>query len=83
MKQGVGLVMMRAALSKEMTDELKKIKGYLFDIDGVLLLGSEAIPGAKELLEELRQKGKHCSLYPTPVPGQEQRRAVCKRRDRD
>jgi 4-nitrophenyl phosphatase len=59
MKQGVGLVMMRAALSKEMTDELKKIKGYLFDIDGVLLLGSEAIPGAKELLEELRQKGKH------------------------
>ena len=38
---------------------LENIKGYLFDIDGVLLLGSEAIPGAKELLDSLRQRGKH------------------------
>ncbi len=39
--------------------ELRHIKGYLFDIDGVLLLGKEAIPGAKELLDALRSRGKH------------------------
>lgn len=39
--------------------QLNHIKGYLFDIDGVLLLGKKPIPGAKELLDTLRNQGKH------------------------
>lgn len=38
-------------------------KGYLFDIDGTLVLGDEIIPGAKEKLEELRKKGKKIGFY--------------------
>lgn len=37
---------------------LHEVEGFLFDIDGVLLLGSKAIPGAKELLDGLRNAGK-------------------------
>lgn len=39
--------------------QLNHIKGYLFDIDGVLLLGKKPIPGSKELLATLRAQGKH------------------------
>jgi ribonucleotide monophosphatase NagD (HAD superfamily) len=46
-------------ITAEKQTKLSDIKGYLFDIDGVLLLGKEAIPGAKELLEVLRSSGKH------------------------
>ena len=47
--------------------ELRHIKGYLFDIDGVLLLGKEAIPGAKELLDALRSRGNTSCLCPIPA----------------
>lgn len=36
----------------------KPINGYLFDLDGVLWLGGNLIPGVGETLEELRNRGK-------------------------
>ena len=46
-------------ITAKINTQLQHVKGYLFDIDGVLLLGKEPIPGAKELLDALRQAGKH------------------------
>ncbi len=37
---------------------MKQYKGYLFDIDGTILLGNTLIPGAKEKIEELRRDNK-------------------------
>ncbi|MEG0136118.1 MAG: HAD-IIA family hydrolase [Cetobacterium sp.] len=42
---------------------MKDYKGYLFDIDGTLLLGDVLISGAKEKIEELRKKGKTIGFY--------------------
>jgi len=36
---------------------LARYKGFLLDIDGVLVRGGEALPGAKEALEKLRELG--------------------------
>lgn len=36
---------------------LGRYKGFLLDIDGVLVRGGKALPGAKEALEELRKRG--------------------------
>lgn len=36
----------------------RKINGYLFDLDGVLWLGKNLIPGVKETLDTLRSQGK-------------------------
>jgi len=40
--------------------DISKLKGILFDLDGVLYVGNEALPGAAETLEHLRSKGKTC-----------------------
>ncbi|MCB0060708.1 MAG: hypothetical protein KDE19_01280, partial [Caldilineaceae bacterium] len=40
-----------------MTDTLSSIEGLFIDIEGVLLLGSEVIPGAHEVLQTLRARG--------------------------
>ncbi|MGC8963452.1 MAG: HAD-IIA family hydrolase [Candidatus Bipolaricaulaceae bacterium] len=37
---------------------LNRYKGFLLDIDGVLLAGGRALPGAAQALEELRHEGK-------------------------
>jgi HAD superfamily hydrolase (TIGR01450 family) len=37
---------------------LRKYKGYLFDLDGVIYLGPKVIPGVIETLEELNRLGK-------------------------
>ncbi|MGL5583782.1 MAG: HAD-IIA family hydrolase, partial [Cetobacterium sp.] len=37
---------------------MKQYKGYLFDIDGTILLGDTLIPGAKEKIDELKKSGK-------------------------
>ena len=42
---------------------MKSYKGYLFDIDGTIVLGNTLIEGAKEKLEELRKKGKKIGFY--------------------
>lgn len=42
---------------------MKQYKGYLFDIDGTILLGNTLIPGAKEKIEELRKNGKKISFF--------------------
>lgn len=46
-------------ITAKRSSQLQHIRGYLFDIDGVLLLGKEPILGAKELLDVLRSQGKH------------------------
>jgi HAD superfamily hydrolase (TIGR01450 family) len=33
-------------------------KGYIFDLDGTIYLGDELLPGAKRLIETLRENGK-------------------------
>ena len=33
-------------------------EGYIFDLDGTIYLGDELLPGAKRLIETLREKGK-------------------------
>lgn len=40
-----------------MTDTLSSIEGLFIDIEGVLLLGNEVIPGAHEVLQTLRARG--------------------------
>ncbi len=40
-----------------MTDYLANVDGLLIDIEGVLLRGSEVIPGARETIAALRQRG--------------------------
>ena len=42
---------------------MKDYKGYLFDIDGTIVLGDVLIPGAKEKIEELRKCGKKIGFY--------------------
>lgn len=42
---------------------MKDYKGYLFDIDGTIVLGDVLIPGAKEKIEELRKCGKRIGFY--------------------
>ena len=42
---------------------MKDYKGYLFDIDGTIVLGDVLIPGAKEKIEELRKYGKKIGFY--------------------
>ncbi|WP_281699310.1 HAD-IIA family hydrolase [Cetobacterium somerae] len=42
---------------------MKDYKGYLFDIDGTIVLGDVLIPGAKEKIEELRNCGKKIGFY--------------------
>ncbi|WP_426711246.1 HAD-IIA family hydrolase [Cetobacterium sp. SF1] len=42
---------------------MKEYKGYLFDIDGTILLGNTIIPGAKEKIEELRKAGKKIRFF--------------------
>lgn len=44
-----------------------KIDGLIFDLDGTLYLGDEALPGAVELLQELRRRGKRI-LFVTNKP---------------
>lgn len=39
--------------------QLTALKGFLFDLDGVLWQGARLIPGVKETLSELRRRGKH------------------------
>lgn len=36
-----------------MTDQLKKVQCFLFDMDGTIYLGNKLLPGAKEFLREL------------------------------
>lgn len=36
----------------------KLYKGYIFDLDGTIYLGDELLPGAKELVERLRELGR-------------------------
>ena len=40
-----------------MTDLLSTVNGLLIDIDGVLLIGEEVIPGATEAIDALRARG--------------------------
>lgn len=42
---------------------MKDYKGYLFDVDGTMVLGNILIPGAKEKIEELRKCGKKIGFY--------------------
>lgn len=42
---------------------MKHYKGYLFDIDGTIVLGDVLIPGSKEKIEELRKLGKKIGFY--------------------
>lgn len=42
---------------------MKQYKGYLFDIDGTILLGNTLIPGAKEKIEELRRDNKKIGFF--------------------
>ena len=42
---------------------MKDYKGYLFDIDGTIVLGDVLIPGAKEKIGELRKCGKKIGFY--------------------
>ncbi len=37
----------------------RKIDGFVFDLDGTVYLGEKALPGAVEVIDELRQLGKH------------------------
>ncbi|MBU0510818.1 MAG: HAD-IIA family hydrolase [Chloroflexi bacterium] len=36
---------------------MSKFRGYIFDLDGTIYLGENAIPGAPEIIAELRQRG--------------------------
>ncbi|MGL4955505.1 MAG: HAD-IIA family hydrolase, partial [Cetobacterium sp.] len=42
---------------------MKQYKGYLFDIDGTILLGDTLIPGAKEKIDELKKSGKKVAFF--------------------
>ncbi|MGL6167305.1 MAG: HAD-IIA family hydrolase [Fusobacteriaceae bacterium] len=42
---------------------MKQYKGYLFDIDGTILLGNTLIPGAKEKIAELKKSGKKVAFF--------------------
>lgn len=42
---------------------MRQYKGYLFDIDGTILLGNSIIPGSKEKIEELRKNGKKIGFF--------------------
>jgi arabinose operon protein AraL len=37
---------------------MKDVKGFIFDLDGTVYLGNKLIPGAKETIELLRERGK-------------------------
>src|SRR4051794_5916328 len=46
-------------------------EGYVFDLDGTIYLGDEILPGAKRLIEQLREQGKRVvflSNNPTKDP---------------
>ena len=46
-------------------------EGYVFDLDGTIYLGDDLLPGAKRLIERLRELGKRiafCSNNPTKDP---------------
>lgn len=38
--------------------KVKEYRGFIFDIDGVILLGGRVIPGSRETLLQLREEGK-------------------------
>ena len=49
----------------------RSYRGYLFDLDGTIYLGDELLPGARELVEELRAQGRETlflSNNPTKSP---------------
>ena len=37
---------------------MRSLKGYILDLDGVLYLGRQPIPGARDFIKQLRAKGK-------------------------
>lgn len=39
---------------------LSSVKGILFDLDGVLYVGTQPIAGAKEAVDQIRNRGIHC-----------------------
>jgi len=43
-----------------MTAAIDDIKGFLFDMDGVLFVGDKIIPGAREAIETLKSSGYPC-----------------------
>lgn len=50
---------------------MKSYEGYIFDLDGTIYLGETLLPGARELIEELRASGKRTiflSNNPTKSP---------------
>lgn len=46
---------------------MRELKGFVFDLDGTIYLGNKLIPGARETLELLRNKGKKL-LFLTNYP---------------
>jgi len=42
------------------TLDTRELRGFLFDLDGVLYVGSKAIPGAALAIEHIRSKGMSC-----------------------
>ena len=42
-----------------MTDKLKNCRVFVFDLDGTLYLGEDALPGAHEIISGLEQMGKN------------------------
>ncbi|WP_198246571.1 hypothetical protein [methane-oxidizing endosymbiont of Gigantopelta aegis] len=40
--------------------KLSHIRGILFDLDGVLYIGNQVIDGARETIQEIRQRGFIC-----------------------
>lgn len=54
-----------------MSSTPRSYRGYLFDLDGTIYLGDELLPGARELVEELRAQGRETlflSNNPTKDP---------------
>lgn len=46
---------------------LQYIQGFIFDLDGTIYLGESALPGAIQLIQELRQQGKK-TIFVTNKP---------------
>lgn len=63
------------AASRSTISSIRRYRGYIFDLDGTIYLGEQAIPGAPETVQQLREAGS-CVTFISNKPLEPRERYV-------